>query len=379
MKCFGRVVAGLSVLTLLFVLPASAQESGSMKVGDATVTVGGGMAMLTLPDVSAMLTQTTNTDPFPVLQSYKFSDDFGDEVGWNVSGSIAVPLNGANGGPDEISLNGFWVQISDDDGFNCTGNAVPQINCLVAPLVDDPTIVQVNGILGGNQIHTSATRDVDQWGASLESKWLLSQPYASMMQVPKSYVALGGDVRGIDQNLDAIMTSAVGTRISYGEDLDTTYYGAYVAFGGDYSGLFFKGLWDALGLESSFRLQGGIYYADTDYNGRMVSSGTTCGGCGDPTGSLSLSSGDAAFIGGLTLETRKRIGPRTTLSLKSEYEYYSWVPKMAYNNTDRTPLFNVANSGRQDGTVIEDDDAFSMRTSLRLSIGLGPSELYNGN
>jgi hypothetical protein len=48
---------------------------------------------------------------------------------------------------------------------------------------------------------------------------------------------------------------------------------------------------------------------------------------------------------------------------------------MAYNTFDQVGAV-IFGAGGQRGTVINDDDAFSMRTSLRLTIGLGPRELY---
>ncbi len=69
-------------------------------------------------------------------------------------------------------------------------------------------------------------------------------------------------------------------------------------------------------------------------------------------------------------ETRKQFSPRTSLSLLSEYDWYSWVPAMRYNDGDG------AANGIVNQTHITDGDAFSERTSLRLNIGLGPSRLY---
>jgi hypothetical protein len=366
-------VAAVALASLALAAPARAQNA-SMQVGNATVTIGGGIAALTLPDVPTMLTRTTNTVPFPVLESYKFSDDFENKYGWNVNGSVAVPVTGA--GADEIAASGFWARIKDNESFACNGGLGPQIDCLVAPLVDNPAIQQVNGSLALNSVSGQSERKVDQWGGSLEAKWFLaSGPFAATRAMKPQYLALGADVRGIYQNIDATMNSTTGATFAYNESLDTTYYGAFLAWGGDYAPILLGGIWNALGLQSSFRLQGGVYYADTQYSGNLVSTGPIIGGGGNPTSSLSLSNGNAAFIGGVTLETRKQITPRTNLSLKSEYEYYSWVPKMAYNNTDRGPA-NIAGPDRQDGTVIGHDDAFSMRTTLTLTIGLGPDELY---
>ena len=50
---------------------------------------------------------------------------------------------------------------------------------------------------------------------------------------------------------------------------------------------------------------------------------------------LSKSSDDLAFIGTISLETRKQIGMRTSLSLWTDYEYISSVPKMHYADFNR--------------------------------------------
>lgn len=192
----------------------------------------------------------------------------------------------------------------------------------------------------------------------------------------RRYLALGADARGIDQDLDLRITTApaFGVEFGYSENLDTRYYGAFLALGGDYSPMLFKGLWGALGLQSSFRLQGGVYHADTDYSGNAFVPIGNAVLVAQQTGNLSLSNDEVAFIGGLTLETRKRLGRRSFLSLKSEYEYYSYVPEILYNNNDqRTGSQTV---GNQVGTVISDNDAFSARTSLRLTIKLGPDHLF---
>ena len=79
--------------------------------------------------------------------------------------------------------------------------------------------------------------------------------------------------------------------------------------------------------------------------------------------SRSLSKDDLAFIGSVSFETRKQFGPRTSLSLWSDYEYISSVPEMRDSNGDRPAR-------------TEDDSAFATRTMLRLNIGLGPAPLY---
>ena len=73
---------------------------------------------------------------------------------------------------------------------------------------------------------------------------------------------------------------------------------------------------------------------------------------------LSKSNDQLAFIGSVSLETRKQIGLRTSLSLWTDYEYISSVPQMHYADTNHPTRFS-------------DDDVFASRTMLRLNIGLG--------
>jgi hypothetical protein len=65
-----------------------------------------------------------------------------------------------------------------------------------------------------------------------------------------------------------------------------------------------------------------------------------------------------AFIGTISLETRKQLGPRTSLSLFTDYEYISSVPKMRYSDGARP-------------TQIDSEGAFATRTMLRLNISFG--------
>lgn len=364
--------AALAALTA-FSPAAQAQESGSMQVGNTTVSVGGGTAILTLPDVPSLVARHLSAAPFSQVEDFEFSDDFGDEIGWNVNGSIAVPA-GAN---KTLSLNGFWANIDDKDSATCITSAGE--NCRLFPLFDpDPAVVNSSGTnnLAGNTIVSNAERDVDQWGVSLETLWNLTPGVMGVTRAPhRRSFALGADIRGIDQDLDVSFSSnnvGIGPA-TYTEDLDTRYYGAYAAWGGDYNLPFLSGVTNGLGLRSSFLLRGGIYYADTDYSGRIIDNSNTQGN--PASGALSLSRNDTAFIGGLVLETRKRIGARAMLSLKSEYEYYSYVPEMAYNQVDVTVGTTVLGAGGQVGTRIGSDGAFSAKTSLRLTIKLGPREI----
>ena len=192
-------------------------------------------------------------------------------------------------------------------------------------------------------------------------------------------LAAGFSARGIDQDLKIkgdgqIFAFPDATQqFRYKETLDTTYLGGFVSIVGE---LPFgipgtKGLWERLGLRTFYELRAGVYNAHTDYNGRYDSLFEAPGLVPlEGAVKLDLSEDKAAFIGGIKFNTVKQIGPRTSLSLLSEYEWYSNVPEMRYN--DSVGSFIPGNNG----TRIGSDDAFSSRTSLRLNIGLGPAALY---
>jgi hypothetical protein len=191
------------------------------------------------------------------------------------------------------------------------------------------------------------------------------------------YVGLGADVRGIDQDIGLkVQTGGLsGPAVRLNEALDTTYWGGFASIGGEYNILGYLGVGRSWGLRSLVSLRAGIYDADTDYRGRFTSVG--------PNSRLSLSDDQVAFIGGASFETRKQLGARTSLSLLTDYEYYSYAPEMRYVDADRSgcsdspsgPLVNCA--GNVHRTHIVDDDAFAVRTTLRLNIGLGSAQLYD--
>lgn len=371
-----RLLARVAVAMGLSLAPALAAdplEPASVTVGELTFTVGGGTAMLTLPDVQSTLTRTTNVAPFTIFQTFDYSSDFSSEIGWNLNGGVSVPMGGAGWAPDAISVNGFWARIDGNDSFTCTGVAAPQENCLITPLVDNPATQQIGGTLGANSISSTSERDVDHWGGNLELRWMMDPREASPVSL--GYVAFGPDVRGIYQTTSAVMNATTGAVITYNEGLDSTYFGAFAAVGGTYTPPLLGGLWERWGLQSSFRVQGGLYWARTDYDGTLLHTAPFPGGGGDPSGSLSLSADDFAFIGGVSLETRKNFSNRVSLSLKSDLEFYSYVPEMSYNQVDLGPV-NVTGGGRVASTSIDDSGALSLRSALRLTIGLGPDSLY---
>ncbi len=314
------------------------------------IWVGGGVQFLSLPDIKftgvgglGNLRRQTNSSgdwlDFGGAGAAGFETALGYWGGFRVTGGI----------------NGFWANGDDDDTSRCS--AGPNSNYCV---VIDPTGTLIGT---GSSLTTRTDREYDYWGAKAELKFAGGQPTNVKPNVYRNdFFIAGFDVRGIDQDNRLRGKSGSTNVFRYNETLDVTYTGGFVGFGGEYSFGFIPGLrsvggfYDRLGIRTYASLRAGLYNADTDYTGRFASGG--------PTASrLSLSNDELAFIGSLSFEARKRLGERTSLSLWTDYEYISSVPKMYYADGNRP-------------TRIGDEGLFASRTMLRLNIGLGSQQLY---
>lgn len=364
---FSCMIKAAAVAGLLVAPQGADAQEATASYGGLKVTVGAGSALLTLPDVDLILRINNNFNTLTKFENNDISEDFGYSLG----GAVEIPAGGPASPVHSFVVQGFFSQINDDDNQTCVDGGINGRCSFMSP-IDRPGVQDKFGFSPAGSLTTNTDREVDHFGVAIEAKRNLSTPR------PR-YVSLGFDYRAINQDLDvrSSVNSVFGTEtFNYSESLDTDYYGIFAAFGGDYVLPLVGNLTSGLGLQSKFRLWGGAYLADTDYSGSSTVAGPGVGGAAG-SGALSLSSDDVAFIGGLTLETVKRIGSRTALSLRSDYTYYSWVPDMQYDDTDAGGV--AGNTGFNAVTRIGDDDAFSMQTMLRLTIGLGPQELYTNN
>jgi hypothetical protein len=341
-KSIRLLAAALGVAVFAPVAHAQDMTAATATAGGTTIWVGGGIQFLSLPDIKF----TWKNDHRQTNSSSDWSD-FGGAVG----GGFETALGFWNGTRLTGGIKGFWANIQTDDRTRCSGD------CYTYDPAGDLTMTYV-----GTSLSTLTDRDVDYWGTQGELKFGRAEPMQAKPNFYRNdYLIIGADVRGIDQNNK--LRSHGDFR--YNETLDTTYYGGYIGFGGEYSFGFIPGLknvgglYDRLGLRTYISARAGLYSANTDYNGRYTSwvEEEWC------TSKLSESNDKLAFIGTVSLETRKQIGPRTSLSLWTDYEYISSVPKMRYADEEHA-------------TRIDDEGVFASRTMLRLNIGFGPAQLY---
>jgi hypothetical protein len=346
-----RLIAACAVATVIAVPAALAQDvhngTGTMMVGGMEISVGAGVATLDLPDVrfgTTFSNQSLTTD----RHRFPNSNNFDHEWGPSITAGVVVPWSG----PTALAVTGFFSNIEDKHTVHCL--ATLTTSCATV----DPTGTQFPDI--APDINEKTKRDVDNWGVQVEGRYYLNGPIVAPRFLRSTYLGAGGDVRAIlqDTTINSVSPQFPDSLIRYDESLDTRYYGGYLAIGGDYS--IFPGLDSGWGISSSFKAHVGVYSAQTDYDGSYKEFFIDT-----PASITRLSKSDdqATVIAGLSFETRKQFGPRVSLSLLSEYDWYSSVPKMRY-----------ADFGGK--TTIEDDSALATRTTLRLNIGLGSAALY---
>ena len=351
-----RVLALTAIGAAAFVPAAHAQDRASMVVGGTTITVGGGAQLLSLPDIDFTFKVNNDGRAFAVQKNSDLND-----YGGAVVGSIETPFGFWGNTPIAGVVSGFFANVEDTDRKRC--ETTSKFGCFAEDIVDHPN--QGDSFFF-DELTTTTSRDVDYWGASAEARFGKAAepvPDSGGYLFRLAYVGVGGDVRGIDQD-NRLRLRGTSPDINYTESLDTTYAGAFVSIGGEYNLLGYLGMGGSWGIRSLLSLKAGVYNANTDYDGHFqaASAGVNT--------RLGLSDDEVAFIGSATFETRKQFGPRTSLSLVTDYEYYSFAPQMKYVNADGS------SPGTVNVTHISDDDAFEVRTTLRLNVALGSRQLY---
>jgi hypothetical protein len=273
-----------------------------------------------------------------------------------------------------VGVKGFYSRYEDEEDGRCTFTA--GTDCVFIPIVDpDPGIIDSSGGLFSDWF-TSTDRSVTYWGAAVELSLTrysagggLKDGGGSLKDAPAPVAEpspftwkVGLGARRLDQQTDLFSEDLGPTLdpVTLSDDLDTTYYGAYVGFttvkpiGGDFR----------------LRLSGetGLYYADTEYFGAYTGSASL--GTDQPVAeSIALDDSRAAFIGTLNLSLEREVG-WATVALFGEAEWLSYAPKVLYNDVDRAGGFPFDVNGTQDGTELGGGSALTYTLGARVSVPL---------
>jgi len=103
MQALRHRLAELALVSVLASGSALAQDQASVTYGNTTVSIGGGTAILDLPNQQFIKIVPTFAIPGTVSGRFTTADDFSSEIGWNVNGSITAPL----GAHRWITASGF--------------------------------------------------------------------------------------------------------------------------------------------------------------------------------------------------------------------------------------------------------------------------------
>jgi hypothetical protein len=355
----GCLLAG-AALAAAAVFPSTAWAADLVEAPDGTeyvevvergvvIELGGGVQYLDLPDMRWTFLTNNNGQ----VERKQNNGDL-SEYGGAVSGSAYIPLSNSL----TLALSGFYTQAENSKRTQCESTG--DLFCTVQNIEIIPN--QVNDwMLPGFTTHGS--RDVEYWGGSSELTFGTGLGVRPRQDggflFAFSHWGAGFNVRGIDQDNRIKLDYNDQTAIRYDETLDTTYYGGYLSVTGEFNILGYLGIGGNWNIRSFATFRGGVYGTDTDYTGRFSMEDQL-----NPLNTqLRLSDDEVAFIGSASFETRLPLSRRTSLSLVTDYEYFSYVPQMRY-------------AAGQDVTRIDDDDMLAVRTQLRVNVGLGPDLLF---
>ena len=255
------------------------------------------------------------------------------------------------GGRDlSFNLAGYYAHYSSDQTTHCASSGVDG-HCVYFNIFDSqPAIVNSTG--PSSDFTTTTKRDVDSWGVALETKF-----NNGISPLANSPFRVGLALKALQQETHLVATETTGNeQVDYYENLDSFYYGIYFAVERSVN----LGNGFSLGMNA----EAGAYYVDTSYKGRYTAD-LECG-CANihDSADAKASDQDISFIGSLRVELNKDVG-WGTFGLFAEGEYYSYAPKVKYNNND-----NPSVTGTNVGTSIESDEAYSYSFGGRVNIPL---------
>ena len=340
--------AALCGLIVSLALAPSAQATGD-------VWLEGSHELLYLPNVQFINVYAETGIRIPVSVREELVNDDGDLDGFRIDGGIGdIPIMG---GAYRASIEGFFAWHDETSELRCVNNVGGGVGsrCLAMPIIFDPTSLTTSFVdFAAIAVSAFTTeRAVNHWGVAVE-----------VAQGPMGLKA-GPAFRQIDQETTITGRSVTtdGFQLTYNEDLDTNYWGAFIGADG------------AVDLGGGWLLQGdaeaGLYWADTDYSGSygVTNAAVFLSVDGNVNQQLSLESDKLAFIGISKISLEKDFG-LVRLAGFGRVEYISSAPDMAYNDTD-IEICCLAATGPDDRTRIGKRFAYSISTGARITVPMG--------
>ncbi len=366
-----RVAAGMTALAFSIAAAGAQQARPEVKLG-----IGWSMLHLDKTEFTAV------TDFFVTETIDHVEDHDGELNGYRLSGEIAGLLPHMRGSWQiDTAVKGFYSRYEDEQNSRCT--FTEDTDCAFFPLFDPNPEGRIPPSGSGKQDpgnyapdlsggffsdwRTTTDREAVHWGVAVEWRFTRAmQQQVSLKDAPQPVASpfqwrVGLGARQLDQetSLTSVDFGPTADPVTLDDDLDTTYYGAYVGFT------------TARELGRGYRLslsgETGLYYSDTDYHGRYTATDTLGGG--PIAQSISLDDTSPAFIGLLNLSLEKQL-TWGSVGLFGEAEWISHVPTVLHNDTDRNGGFPFDTIGNQDGTELGNSSAFTYTLGAKVSVPL---------
>jgi hypothetical protein len=284
--------------------------------------------------------------------------------GWRTDAGLANFANGALPGGQLVSfgMSGFYAGYGGTTHSRCMYSLTT--DCAIVNIADLSSSMPDNTGPFGN-LNITTRRDVSYYGLAVDGRFGSGAPGGLMDGVLSQEgfpFKLGLAVRGISEtaNLTSV-DPTVSLPVTYKENLDTLYTGAFVGVEGN----------SALGegWMVSLDAKAGLYYANTEYRGSYTGySFLFPVGYFQEAGAVNSSLDRGSFIGTVRFDLKRQL-PWGMVGAFAQGEYLSYVPRMVYNNNDQADgVLWGGIAGNQAGTRIASEGALNFTTGLNISI-----------
>ncbi|MBN2301380.1 MAG: outer membrane beta-barrel protein [Lentisphaerae bacterium] len=262
-----------------------------------------------------------------------------------------------------FGIDGFYGSFSGSDRSTCAFTATT--DCAFVNILDFD-LNEENNTGSFGDFFTDTERNVQHWGVSLHLR-PGDKIDNSLKDTTKfnthSPLRFGFSLRGLTDETDlSSFDPLVPKPVEYDATIETYYYGAFV------------GIEKTVPLNDGWSLTldgtGGVYYAETDYEGQYL--GYVPVGANDfivEKGALNLENDKATFIGGVDVSLEKKL-EFGSISLFGSAEYIGYVPSVAINNNDNAGGSPFGVAGTQNGTRLNDDDAMNYSAGVKLKFNI---------
>ena len=326
----------------------------------AALTVAGGYSWFDLPEAKMV---TVVGGPLFNQAGGQRTTASGGMDGWRMDAGLENFASSAlfNGYTLAFGVRGFYANYQNGTHTHCMYGATT--DCAFVNIVDfDPTQSNNTGPFG--DLSSFATRNVDYYGVSVDMRvgtWHGGGLKDSGPVAEPSPFKVGVAIRGLDETTKlSAQDPLVSAPVKYSEKVNTQYYGGFVGYEQSYP---VSDGWH-FGVDAT----AGLYYASSQYQGWYSAYAPVGFVYLQDYGTAADSMVAPSFIGTLKVSLDRDLGWGTA-GVFGQGEYLSYVPRIAYNNSDQGDfLMSWPISGSQTGTRIKSDDAFNYTTGVKLSI-----------